>query len=73
MPSSPYAFLVSRERSTFLTVQKEIIGKGIELVRDASGGVRMQESSNVELEEKRETKRVALSVGANDSIIGMEK
>ena len=63
MPFSPYALLVSRERSSFLTMKRDEserlgIGKG-----GASGGVGM-------LEEKR----VALSVRRDiSSIIGMKK
>ena len=39
------------------------MGRDIGLVRGASEGGGMLESSSVELEEKREPKRVALSIG----------
>lgn len=48
---------MSRERSAFGTVQKEIMGRGRGVVEGAIGGEGMTESFKMELEEKRGARR----------------
>ena len=73
MPSCPYALLVPSERGVLFGCMKrdcrewDGIGMG-------SGGVGMLESSNVEMEEKREIKKSCfISRRDSGSIIGIKK
>ena len=63
MPSGPYALFVLSEQRALRTRRSEIIGGGIGLLRGRLGGGATLESSREELEEKREPKRLAFSVG----------
>ena len=63
MPSGPYALFVFKEQRALRTRRSEIMGGGIGLLRGRLGGDATLESSREELEEKREPKRLAFSVG----------
>ena len=63
MPSGPLALLTSSFERTRWTLREEIIGLGIGLERTREGGGIAAESSKVELEENKEPKRLAFSVG----------
>ena len=61
--SGPEALPVFKEASTLRTLRVDKIGVGIGLARGRVVGTEALESSRDELAEKREPKRVALSVG----------
>ena len=63
IPSGPDALFVLRDDNTLRTLRVEIIGGLIGLERGKVGGSGALESSREEFAEKREPKRVALSVG----------
>ena len=63
IPSGPDALFVLRDDKTLRTLRGEIMGGHIGLDRGLVGGSVASESLRVEFSEKREPKRVALSVG----------
>ena len=63
IPSGPDALFVLRDDNTLRTLRVEIMGGLIGLERGRVGGTGAAESLREELAEKREPKRVALSVG----------
>ena len=63
MQSGPGALLIFRRQKDLQTLLVEMIRAGIGLERGKLGGLGALESLMVELEEKREPKIMALSVG----------